>query len=247
MSMRLLVCLVVAGAACSGAGPQPTVTALPAAAPIDTTGLARIRFARGTTSGILNDSLPARETRSYVLGALQGQVMLVHAIAWSDPAGRHPAGEATVRVFRGVDGAELRSSAGDGDQWSGRLPSSGDFVVRVTAGAAPVSYTLAVQIPRRVVVDQENPTTSFSGLAPSRGPIDYIIKAEPGNRLEVALEADSAASSLHIYGLDTGVQLARLSDRRRRFLGTVPTTQDYVVSVVPGAEQVRYDLLITLR
>ena len=119
--------------------------------------------------------------------------------------------------------------------------------MRVTAGAAPVSYTLAVQIPRRVVVDRENPTTSFSGLAPSRGPIDYIIKAEPGNRLEVALEADSAASSLHIYGLDTGVQLSRLSDRRRRFFGTVPTAQDYVVSVVPGAEQVRYDLLITLR
>ena len=80
-------------AACRGAGSAgaPTPAAAPAgAAPIDTVGLPRIRFARGLTSGILDDSLPAGATRSYVLEAKQGQVMLAHAIAWPVAERLHP-------------------------------------------------------------------------------------------------------------------------------------------------------------
>jgi hypothetical protein len=52
---------------------------------------------------------------------------------------------------------------------------------------------------------------------------------------------------LHIYGLADGAQLARLADRQRLYAGQVATTQDYVVSVVPGVERAAYDLRITLR
>jgi hypothetical protein len=51
---------------------------------------------------------------------------------------------------------------------------------------------------------------------------------------------------LHIYGLD-GAQLARLSDRQRLYAGRVERTQDYVVSMVPGAERAAYDLRVTVR
>jgi hypothetical protein len=47
--------------------------------------------------------------------------------------------------------------------------------------------------------------------------------------------------------LEDGAQLARLADRQRLYAGRVPTTQDYVVSMVPGAERAAYDLRITLR
>ena len=54
---------------CGGAHPSPAPApsaARAAAAPIDTTGLPRIRFPRGTTSGINDDKLAAGATRSYV-------------------------------------------------------------------------------------------------------------------------------------------------------------------------------------
>jgi len=102
-----------------------------AAAPIDTVGLPRVRFARGTTSGILDDSLAAGATRSYLVGARQGQVMLAHAIAWPVAERLHPPPEPAVRVFSAATGGELPSPRAELEVWSARLPADGDYVVRV--------------------------------------------------------------------------------------------------------------------
>jgi len=230
-------------AACRGASSAGAPT--PAAAPIDTVGLPRIRFARGMTSGILDDSLPAGATRSYVLEAKQGQVMLAHAIAWPVAERLHPPPEPEVRVFEVATGRELASPRAEPEVWAGRLPLSGDYVVRVTV-AAPTSYTLAVQIPRRVEVTPDQPTAIFTGSTPSRAPIDYLIKAEAGRTLEIAL-GGAPALGLHVYGLEDGAQLAPLADRQRLYAGRVETTQDYVVSVVPVEERAAFDLRITVR
>lgn len=230
--------------AAPSAGPAPTAP-VAAGAPIDTVGLPRVRFARGTTSGILDDSLAAGATRSYLVGARQGQVMLAHAIAWPVAERLHPPPEPAVRVFSAATGAELPSPRAEPEVWSARLPADGDYVVRVTAGA-PTTYTLAVQIPREVMVSADQPTAIFTGTTPSRGPIDYLIRAEAGRTLEVVL-GGAPTVGLHIYGLADGAQLARLADRQRLYAGQVATTQDYVVSVVPGVERAAYDLRITLR
>ena len=106
-----------------GKGVTPTATLEPRAArisPIDTVGLARIRFARGTTSRILDDSLAAGATRSYVLAARQGQVMLAHAIAWPVAERLHPPPEPEVRVYDPADGRELPSPRGEPEVWSAR-------------------------------------------------------------------------------------------------------------------------------
>jgi hypothetical protein len=242
-----LVCLAALTLApgCAGGSRARTEPGPAWAAVADTTGMTRVRFARGTTSGILNDSLPVRGEHAYLLGALQGQVMLAHAIAWTDaPGGK--SGETAVRVFR-PDGAELRAPGGPGALWTGRLPLSGDYVVRVRASGGPASYTLAVQIPRRVVVDRENPSTSFAGIAPSRAPVDYLIKGERGRYLDVELRSEDGGTHLHVYGLDDGAQLARLADRQRRYAGPLPSAQDYVISVVPAGEGARYELMVTVR
>lgn len=229
-------------------GPAPVRAAVPeeagwSAVP-DTSGMTRIRFARGTTSGIVSDSLPAGGEHTYLLGALQGQVMLAHAIAWTDPGEREP--QTTVRVYR-TDGVELSAPGGVGSLWTGRLPGTGDYIVRVRATSGPTPYTLAVQIPLRVVVDRENPSGSYSGLAPSRAPVDYVIKGERGQALAVDLRSERPGTQLHVYGLDDGIQLARLTDRLQRWSGRLPATQDYVVSVVPAGEETSYELLVTLR
>jgi hypothetical protein len=247
-------CLIaaMAAAACARGGGTATGRPSPAPAPaaraaaaIDTVGLPRVRFAHGTTSGILDDSLAAGATRAYVVGARQGQVMLAHAIAWPVAERLHPPPEPVVRVFAAATGRELPSPRAEPEVWSARLPEDGDYVVRVTAGAQ-TTYTLAVQIPRQVQVSAEQPTAIFTGSAPSRAPIDYLIRADAGRTLEVVL-GGAPTVGLHVYGLDDGTQLARLADRQRLYAGRVPTTQDYVVSVVPGAERAAYDLRITLR
>ncbi len=211
----------------------------------DTTGATRIRFARGTTSGILNDSLAAGGSKRYLLEALQGQVMLAHAIAWPAPNSSTTPAEASARVYDMTTGRELPAKGGSGPLWFGRLPSSGDYLVWV-AVAAPTAYTLAVQIPRRVIVQGNQPAT-FSGVAPSRAPIDYLIRGEVGRTLEVSLKGADSATHLHIYGLDDGVQLAHLADRLRFYGGQLDITEDYIVSVVPTEPDVGYEVTITLK
>jgi hypothetical protein len=247
--IRLAVASAALGVACGG-GARPTEraaerVAAPAVSPSDTTGLLRVRFARGTTSGILNDSLRAGETRGYLIGAEQGQVMMVHAITWPVRRGEAQPATATVRVYAVADGSELTTASGPGPLWSGRLPGTGDFVVRVNA-TQPTAYTLAVQIPRRLSVGEGDPTAAITGTAPSRAPVDYLIEGEGGMTLAASVR-DGDPATLHMYGLDDGKQLAPLSERRKLWAGTLPTSQDYVISVVPADEGARYELTITLR
>jgi hypothetical protein len=254
--MRSLGALAVfAGLACGSApAPSPAPRAEPAAvpdfSPSDTGAFLRVRFAQGTTSGILDDSLPAGRDRGYLLGALQEQVMLAHAIAWS-PAVGQAAPEARVRVYRAHDGAELDAPGPDGPLWFGHLPGTGDYVIRVTAPAErPISYTLAVQIPRRLILDRGHPQSEVSARAPSRAPVDFVVKGVQGQLFRAELRgspAEGAAPTLHVYGLDDGVQLAPLSERRRSWSGALPTDQDYVVSVIPPGEGAQYDLIVALR
>ena len=221
-----------------------TASAVQTALP-DTAGATRIRFARGTTSGILNDSLSAGGTRRYLLEALQGQVMLAHAIAWPGPRAGAAPPETSVRVYDVSSGRELPAKGGPGPLWFGRLPSGGDYLVWVGV-IAPTPYTLAVQIPRRVMAQGHQPAT-FSGVAPSRAPIDYLVRGEAGRTLEVGLEGENSATHLHIYGLDDGVQLAHLAEQLRFYGGRLETTEDYIVSVIPTEPDAAYELTITLK
>jgi len=246
---------VFAVLACGSApAPAPAPRAEPAAvpdfSPSDTNAFLRVRFAQGTTSGILDDSLPAGRDRGYLLGALQDQVMLAHAIAWPSAVGQGGP-EARVRVYRAHDGAELEAPGPDGPLWFGHLPGTGDYVIRVTAPTElPIGYTLAVQIPRRLILDRGHPQSEVSARAPSRAPVDFVVKGVQGQLFRAELRgspAEGAAPTLHVYGLDDGVQLAPLSERRRSWSGALPTDQDYVVSVIPPGEGAQYDLIVALR
>ena len=244
------VLALAAAAGCRGsrsapsAAPAPVTPAEPADL-TDTTGLVRVRFSRGTTSGLVNDSLGSGESRGYLIGAEEGQVMMIHAITWPVRQGGSPPPAATVRVYSQAEGRELEVPAGPGPLWSGRLPATGDYVARVAA-TGPTAYTLAVQIPRRLTPGAGDPTAAITGTAPARAPVDYIVDGKSGQTLAASLREDDPAT-LHLYGLDDGEQLAPLSERRRLWAGRLPATQDYVVSVVPLEEGATYELTVTLR
>ncbi len=117
--------------------------------------------------------------------------------------------------------------------------------MRVTA-AEPTAYTLAVQIPRRLSVGEGDPTAAITGTAPSRAPVDYIIEGGAGRTLAASVrDGDPPRSTCTDW--TTARQLAPLSERRKLWAGTLPTSQDYVISVVPADEGARYELTVALR
>ena len=248
VSAPAMVLAILTG--CGGVHSADTPAPAPSAdrasvAPIDTAGLPRIRFFRGTTSATHDDKLRAGATRSYVLYAQGGQIMLAQAIGWPVAEAEHPPADPEVRVLEAATGRELPSPHAEPQIWSGRLPATGDFIVRVTASAA-TAYTLAVQIPKRVEISPAEPTAVFTGTAPSRAPVDFLVRVDAGRTLEVTL-GGAPTVGLHIYGLNDGAQLARLPDRQRLYAARVATSQDYVVSMVPWAERAAYDLRVMVR
>ena len=158
---------------------------------------------------------------------------------------RGSAAPAAVRVYALPDGGELPAPGGAGALWSGRVPETGDYVVRVSA-AEPTAYTLAVQIPRRLEVSEGDPTAAIAGTAPSRAPVDYLVGGEAGRTLAAAVRGRDPVT-LHIYGLDDGRQLAPLSERRKDWAGPLPSSQDYVISVVPSGDGASYELTVAFR
>lgn len=99
----------------------------------------RINFAPGATSAMVSGALPQNGSDAWVLRVLGGQTMSVNLGMWN--------GKARLVIF-GADGAVLISDHADATYWSGIVPSTQDYNIRINAldNTAP-SYTLDVTIP----------------------------------------------------------------------------------------------------
>ena len=98
----------------------------------------RISFDPGSTSASVGGSLAAYDTHHYVIRAMAGQTMVVRVSA---------PGDAIRLVIYGVDGTVLRSGMAEGVSFSGRLPSTQDYLINVTSDTAIAEYTMNVTIP----------------------------------------------------------------------------------------------------
>ena len=98
----------------------------------------RISFEQETTSATVQGSLAAYDTHHYVLQAMAGQELIVRVSA---------PGDAVRLVIYGVDGTVLRSGMAAGVSFSGRLPSTQDYLINLTADIAVPNYSMTVTIP----------------------------------------------------------------------------------------------------
>jgi hypothetical protein len=233
---------VLALAALLAAGCSPAAKHEPAArdagAPIDTAGLPEIRFQRGTTSLAFADSLPDGGTKSYFLGALERQRLTVHVLSRQD--------DVDVDVLEAATGRQVAPVQQVPSFWAGLLPSSGNFIVRITGRGKPEAYWVKVQIPRRVILTDEFPTQSYSGVALPSLPVDYVLKGVQGKTVTVELRTAETRTALNVYGIEDGTVLLANAAGQQKFAGAVPKTQDYMISVVPAAEDsTDYALFVT--
>jgi hypothetical protein len=105
------------------------------AVPLAGAEIRRIRFGRGRTTAVLKGAIVRGEDDSYKLRASKGQTMSVHVTSVEN--------NAVFEIFAPNSG---RSMAGVGNDWSGKLPRSGDYTIVVSAERGNAEYTLEVTV-----------------------------------------------------------------------------------------------------
>ena len=102
----------------------------------------RVRFARGSSSARVSGSVKGYKYIDYVVGAREGQTMTVELTG-------SPSAEFAIMM---PDGGNLGMDAVQIREWSGELPASGDYAIRVLMPRAQarrgetINFRLSVSI-----------------------------------------------------------------------------------------------------
>ena len=218
--------------------PAPTLTIAPPALP--PVGSTRLAFAQGATSGIELGYLPAHQVQNFIVRALQGQPMLVNV-----DSNNH---DVTLSIT-GLQGGQIFLPASSKiSSWQGLLPSSQDYLIQIIGGENPDNFYLTVNIPSRIKFNQGSTSTTVSGYTPGGLDVTYVLNAMAGQTITVSLNVAKDSAALTIYGYSDGQPMVRAQMNQTTFSAKLPSTQDYIIEVVPFAGTVvNYSMKITVK
>lgn len=230
----------------------PTVSS-PTSAPADTAapptlqpvsptlglpGATRITFLTDATSGVVRAQIQAGETKNYVLQAAQAQVMIVNVDSTSH--------DVTLSL-RTQGGTNMLNTAAHQSTWQGTLPQTEDYYLSIHGGPTTEEFTLTVTIPSRIRFAEGADSAKVSGTTAGGYDISYTVFAIKGQKMRVDLGNLSGDAALTIYGFTDGQPYVRYVSEQTSFSFTLPSTQDYIVQVVPRAgSTVKYVLAIKI-
>ncbi len=203
------------GTTASGTVPTPTASAVPAT---------RITFLNGATVGVVSAPIGAAQTQSYVLDIFQAQPMIVEL---------HSANNDVTVSIRHEDGTTLLAASSDQKSWRGNLPKTGDYYLTVHGGASPENFTLVVTIPLPLRFAPGADSLTVQGSTVAGYNVSYAVYALKGQAMDVTIESISSKGSLAVYGLQDGQQYLRSDEAQKSFHLVLPSTQDYIISIVP--------------
>ncbi|GAB4574867.1 MAG: hypothetical protein Kow0077_23540 [Anaerolineae bacterium] len=196
----------------------------------------RVRFPTGATSTRLRGELSGQYDGVYVLGAAEGQLMRVTLSA-------PETGNNAWLTIEGADGNVLLPLTEMRTFWSGRLPASQDYYVRVVTDGSPATYSLYIEIARRIQFAPGTTATRLEGTIVQPEGVTYVLEARAGQVLSARVNP-AADVYLTIVGED-GIPLARYQGD---WSGTLPATQDYTITVAAagGATGIAYTLEVSV-
>lgn len=222
--------------------PTSTSTTVPPTSAPATSNLpaaTRISFATGATFNVTEGTVQASQAIFYVVKALKGQPMIVML--------NTPDQGAILSVF-GADGTILLPRSQQTTSWQGTLPSTQDYYFRITGGASTQNFTLTVNIPARIQFPAGQNQITLTGQTVGGYNVAYVAYAFGGQQMEITINTSPEVAGLTIWGFSDGQPYARAQNGVTNFNMTLPSTQDYIIEVVPqGGHVVNYEVNVTIR
>lgn len=198
----------------------------------------RVTFPPGGTTAFLQGALAPNAVDRYVLRAAAGQTMSLNLVTSQGTA---------VLVAYGPDGSVLLPAGSGATTWSGKLPSTQDYILEVRSTATGVlNYALQVTIPplatpvtsapRRITFASGATSATIQGSTATTGMDRFVLRVLKGQTMTAALTAAQPVA-LIIYGAD-GTVLISDHAGASTWTGQIPSTQDYYIDTRPVANAV---------
>ena len=220
--------------ATSASAPQPLAPAL-SNLPTAT----RINFATGTTASLTLGTINAGQTIDYVIRALKNQPMIVMLSTPDDSA--------KLSVV-GADGTVLLPQAKQLSNWQGYLPSTQDYYFHLAGNGSTQNFNLNVEIPARIQFASGQNEITLSGQTTGGYSVMYTAYARSGQQMDVTINTSAEVAALTIWGFSDGQPYARAQNGITNFSMALPSTQDYIIQVVPqGGNVVNYEVNVKIQ
>jgi hypothetical protein len=199
----------------------PTLTSTPVpGTPIAPT---RVDLSEGATSASLNSEIGAGETEAYAFRGAQAEPLLLSLTS--------DAGDATL--FLMSQGGTYFLRPGRTTSWRGTLPQAGNYFVGVYGGAIPTNYTISLQLVQRIRFKEGARSAAVSGRTPRGTTVTYSVFGIKGETLVLTLSAADGKAAMAVSGFIDGQTYLSASENEHQIKLPAPSTQDYIVEVVP--------------
>lgn len=213
---------------------QPTATNPPAAT--NTVESNRIVLLTGATQGVVIGHVNANQTLTYTARAAQNQILIAMLST--------PSGNAVMEIV-GADGNELLDGSKGWTSFRTLLPKTQDYSFRVIGGNSGQDFTLSVIFAVPVQFASGADSATYEGQTAGGYAVTYTVYARDGQDLHVNVDTDSDDAALTIWGFDDGTPYVRAQNGVTDFSLDLPTTQYYIIEVVPqGGRVIDYELEI---
>jgi hypothetical protein len=223
----------------------PTSTSVPPTAVVFPTatfappGATRIQFPTGATQTVTTGTVPAGLSNTYVVSAQQAQPLF---------ASVDSANPSVKLAIYGANGVTLLPANQGSNNWQGTLPSTQDYYFQVIGTNSTENFSLNIVVGARIQFNPGEIKTTLQGRTVNGFSVTYAAFAQKGQKMDVILTVPGDIAGLTIWGFSDGEPYARAQNGVKDFSLTLPSTQDYIIQVVPQAGQViDYSLLVRIK
>jgi hypothetical protein len=170
--------------------------------------------------------MAAGEVRWFVLRGAQAQPMLITLV---------PPDQGLGLSIRTQGGTSMLSPSTGQLTWRGSLPRTEDYYVGVYGGARDQDFTLTVQLALRIKFKEGATSATVAGKTLSGSAVAFSVLGIKGDTMIVSISGAGRDAALGIYGYVDGQPYLSSTSRKTNFKFKVPSTQDYIIEIVPRA------------
>ena len=216
---------------------------LPSTIPLQATdepGTLRINYQKGATSAIVEGDIETGQSINYLLAASKGQPFIINLSSANN--------DVTYAIFGKNDGKIYVDSGSKISSWQMMLSATQDYLIKIIPGITKEHYSLLVNTPARINFDPGAISATRNGVTAGGLTVSYVLQAIANQEMDLTLNAPAKNAVLSVYGFQDGQPYLRYVVESTTFNFTLPSTQDYIIQIVPYAgAQADYTLEITIK